>query len=103
MQRIAAGPPHGLAVPPDGTVLTWGWNNYGQLGDTDEPGRAPGRLPSPPAATGVSGRGSTTRQRAWTSRAHLRRGHTPRTRRRHRDDDFSDSPRTGSSKKPRPY
>ncbi|MGY4969688.1 hypothetical protein [Streptomyces sp. SceaMP-e96] len=29
VQRIAAGPSHGLAVPPDGTVLTWGWNNYG--------------------------------------------------------------------------
>jgi uncharacterized delta-60 repeat protein len=34
---VSAGFLHGLAVLPDGTVMGWGWNGYGQLGDEDAP------------------------------------------------------------------
>jgi len=32
IKSIAAGLRHGLALKEDGTVYSWGWNNYGQLG-----------------------------------------------------------------------
>jgi len=31
--QVAAGDAHGLAVLSGGTVVAWGWNTYGQLGD----------------------------------------------------------------------
>jgi hypothetical protein len=31
--QVAGGSYHSTALKPDGTVLTWGWNDYGQLGD----------------------------------------------------------------------
>ena len=33
ISRIAAGNAHALAMTDDGTVYTWGWNQYGQLGN----------------------------------------------------------------------
>ena len=33
IRAIAAGNSHSLALTADGRVLTWGYNNYGQLGD----------------------------------------------------------------------
>jgi alpha-tubulin suppressor-like RCC1 family protein len=30
---VASGETHSLAVKTDGTLWTWGWNGYGQLGD----------------------------------------------------------------------
>src|SRR5436190_24238270 len=32
-QIISAGQDHSLAVCGNGTMQSWGWNNYGQLGD----------------------------------------------------------------------
>jgi len=43
---LAAGDTHSLAVGPDGTVWTWGANNFGQLGDGTTDGRlTPVRVP----------------------------------------------------------
>lgn len=36
VKRIAAGSLHSVALKTDGTVWTWGSNNYGQLGDDTE-------------------------------------------------------------------
>ena len=33
ISQIAAGNAHALAMTDDGTVYTWGWNQYGQLGN----------------------------------------------------------------------
>lgn len=36
---IAGGDRHTIALKNDGTVWTWGWNAYGQLGDGTTTGR----------------------------------------------------------------
>jgi alpha-tubulin suppressor-like RCC1 family protein len=50
---IAAGAFHSLALKGDGTVLTWGDDTYGELGDGTV--KNPDRDPAPKAATGVNG------------------------------------------------
>ena len=47
---IATGHYHSLAVLTDGTVRSWGYNNYGQLGNGTTTGRS-----TPGAVTGLSG------------------------------------------------
>jgi alpha-tubulin suppressor-like RCC1 family protein len=43
---MEASPTHSLAVKTDGTLWTWGWNYYGQLGDEAVSQRlTPGQLP----------------------------------------------------------
>ena len=47
---ISAGNSHSLAIKSDGTVLAWGSNSYGQLGDNSTTDRS-----SPVAVSGLSG------------------------------------------------
>lgn len=47
---VAAGLAHSAALDHDGTVLTWGWNPYGALGDGTTTTRA-----RPTAVAGVRG------------------------------------------------
>ena len=47
---IAAGREHALALMPDGTVRTWGRNNFGQIGDGTSTNRS-----SPVTVPGISG------------------------------------------------
>jgi predicted CxxxxCH...CXXCH cytochrome family protein len=50
----AAGSAHSLAVKPDGTVLAWGFNTYGQLGDnTTTPRNTPALVQGAALSSGV--------------------------------------------------
>jgi alpha-tubulin suppressor-like RCC1 family protein/serine/threonine protein kinase len=53
---IACGGAHNLAVKADGTVWTWGFNQYGQLGNgSDEDSYNPGQVPGLVNVIGIAG------------------------------------------------
>jgi len=52
---IAAGDSHTVALKSDGTVWTWGWNGYGQLGDgTTNDSVEPIQVPGLPAIAAIA-------------------------------------------------
>jgi alpha-tubulin suppressor-like RCC1 family protein len=54
---VAAGTDHSLALLEDGTVLAWGANHFGQLGDgttTDRPRPLPVTIPDPVPVTAIA-------------------------------------------------
>jgi alpha-tubulin suppressor-like RCC1 family protein len=53
VQRVAVGGQHGLALRKDGCVLSWGFNDMGQLGSGDKAGRD-----TPGPVLGVGGKGT---------------------------------------------
>jgi alpha-tubulin suppressor-like RCC1 family protein len=53
---IAAGGDHNLALRGDGTVVAWGYDFCGQLGD----GASPGNATSPKVVVGIGGTGTLT-------------------------------------------
>jgi alpha-tubulin suppressor-like RCC1 family protein len=59
IKSIAAGYIHNLAVRADGSVVTWGWNAYGQLGDGTLSNRwTPVVVPGATTALVISGGGA---------------------------------------------
>src|SRR5207237_1283877 len=54
-RNIAAGGSHSVAIASDGTLLTWGDNSYGQLGNgSNSPYFAPLRVPNLAGVTAVA-------------------------------------------------
>jgi len=55
---ISAGESHNMALRSDGTVWTWGWNAYGQLGNgTTNDAHTPIQVPGLTNVVAISGRG----------------------------------------------